>query len=315
VLGFPDFRVFANSYIEYEDDYKKAEFLAEQSDKLDFKGLAKLYYDITPRVSKDRSERFLRRMFTLVEKGAENLKEIKEISEKRYRKRKCSNAVLEIGCGTGGFLVAAKDNFKHVIGIDIALRWLVLARKRLNELGLEVPLICAFAEYLPFEVGSFDLIVAEDVLEHVRDQEATLRESRRVLNRKGILFLATPNRFSIAPEPHVRVWGVGFLPRRWMNGYVKLIKGIPYPYEHYKLLSFFELKMLLRRCSFQDHEFLLPRILEAELDSFSTFERIQIVMYELIRKTPLIRLLLYLFGPFFHIICYADKVHDRRIEL
>ena len=309
VLGFPDFRVFSNTYIDHEDDYKKAEFLAEQSDKLDLKELVKLYYSITPRVSKGRAERFTRRMFALVEKGLENLREIEEVSKKRYRNRTVSNAVLEIGCGTGGFLVAAKDKFKYVVGIDIALRWLVITSKRLNEFGLEVPLICGCAEYLPFEDGSFDLIVAEDVLEHVRDQEATLRECHRVINKEGILFLATPNRFSITPEPHAHVWGVGFLPRKWMNGYVKLIKGISY--EHHKVLSFFGLKMLLKKCSFQDHEILLPRIPEAELKSFSTFEKIQVAIYDLARKIPFIRAFLYIIGPFFHILCYANKDHGR----
>ena len=316
VLGFPDFRVFHNQYTDYEpDDYKKAEFLLEQSDKLNFKELVRLYYSINPRVSKDRAERFMGRMFALVEKEVESLKEIEEVSKKRYRNRIGSDAVLEIGCGAGEFLIAAKDKFKHVIGIDITLRWLVVARKRLDELGLKALLICACAEYLPFEDGSFDLVIAEDVLEHVRCQEATLGECRRVMNRGGILFIATPNRFSIAPEPHVRVWGVGFLPRKWMNGYVKLFKGVSYEREYYKVLSFFELRMLLRKCSFQDHEILLPRIPEAELKGFSTFEKIQVAVYNMVGKIPFIRALLYVIGPFFHIVCYANKGRDGEDEL
>jgi ubiquinone/menaquinone biosynthesis C-methylase UbiE len=314
VLGFPDFRVFTNPHIDYEYDYKIAEFLVEQSDKLDFEGLAKLDSKTTPlSISKDRTDRFMRRMFALVEKGVENLTEIEEISEKYYRNVIGSNAVLEIGCGTGGFLVATKDKFKHAMGIDIALRFLVFSKKRINELGLKARLICGCAEYLPFEDGSFDLVVAEDVLEHVRDQEATLRECHRVINKKGILFLATPNRFSIAPEPHVGVWGVGFLPRKWMNKYVKLIKGIPY--EHYKVLSFFELKMLLRKCSFQNHKILLPSILKAELKGFSTFEKIQVAIYDLVRKIPFIRASLYIIGPFFHIICRPNKDGSKKDSL
>ncbi len=89
----------------------------------------RLYWSITPEVSEDRAERFTKRTFALVEKGVENLKEIEASSRKKDQTG--FNAVLEIGCGTGGFLVAAKEKFKHVIGIDIAFRWLVIAKKGL----------------------------------------------------------------------------------------------------------------------------------------------------------------------------------------
>jgi hypothetical protein len=97
---------------------------------------------------------------------------------------------------------------------------------------------------------------------------------------------------------------VGFLPRKWMNGYVKMFKGISY--EHYKIVSFFELKMLLRKCSFQDHDILIPSILKAELKGFSIFEKIQVAIYDLVRKIPFVRVLLYTMGAFFHILCYPN---------
>jgi ubiquinone/menaquinone biosynthesis C-methylase UbiE len=247
-------------------------------------------------------------MFLLAEKGKQSFDEIEDLGA-RYQPIK-TDALLEIGCGTGGFLVAAKSRFKHVVGTDIAFRWLVIARKRLEELGLEVPLVCCCSEYLPFRDDSFDLTVAEDVLEHVREQEATLRETHRVLNSEGMLFIGTPNRFSITSEPHVRVWGVGFLPRRWMDRYVKLIKGISY--EHIKVLSFPELKVLLKKSRFDDHHILLPTITEEELRDFSKFEKAQVALYELVKRIPVARNVLLLFGPFFHILCYAHKNRENQ---
>ncbi len=310
VLGIPDFRVFPDSYISYEDDYQKARFLIEkaEADNLDFKGLVRLYWSITPEVSEDRAERFMKRTFALVEKGVENLKEIETLS--RRKDQTGFNAVLEIGCGTGGFLVAAKEKFKHVIGIDIAFRWLIIAKKRLDELNLDVPLICACAEALPFKEETFDLIVAENVLEHVRGQEDMLKECRRLLNSDGVLFLTTPNRFGLTPEPHVRVWGVGFLPRKWMGRYVKLIKGIPY--RHLKVLSFPEINKLLKKVSFQNYRILFPSLPQEELKNFSALEKFQVAMYEALRKTPFIRSCLYILGPSFHILCYANKNPDSR---
>lgn len=305
VLGIPDFRVFPDSYIDCEDDYEKAAYLFEQSRSLDFTETVRLYWKITPTVSEDRAERFIRHSFALVDKGIADLKMIEKVSDSRLG----SQSVLEIGCGTGGFLVAASRRFRQVVGYDIAFRWLIVARKRLEEAGLQIPLVCGCAEYMPFREDGFDLIVAEDVIEHVKDQEATLNECRRVVNDNGLVFLATPNRFSLTPEPHVRVWGVGFLPRRWMDPYVRIVKGIRY--QHLRVVSFPELKRLLRKTSFQDHQIVLPSIPEEEIRNFSAFEKVQVAVYELVRKTPVLRLTLYLFGPFFHILCHAHKTEKQ----
>jgi ubiquinone/menaquinone biosynthesis C-methylase UbiE/uncharacterized protein YbaR (Trm112 family) len=310
VLGIPDFRVFPDPYISVQDDYRKAEYLVDHSAGLNFEGMLRLYWKITPHVEEDRAARFIRNALALADKGRARLREIERLSDEQGGLG--SQAALEIGCGTGGFLVAAAGRFQQVVGIDIAFRWLVVARKRLVEAGLEMPLICACAEHLPFmtfDNDGFDLIIAEDVLDHVEDQAAALAECHRVARRDGALFMVTPNRFSLAPEPHVRVWGVGFLPRRWMDRYVKMVKGISY--EHLRVPSFPELKGLLEKSAFGDYRILLPSVAAEEIKNFSAFERVQVAVYDLIRRTPLARFVLYLFGPFFHVICYARKVSSR----
>ena len=233
VLGIPDFRLFPDPYIEIEKDYEKARLLFDQGQRVDFEGLVRFYWDITPIVEKNRAERFMRHVFALVERGKNYLREIERF-HLNHSQGSSSQAVLEIGCGTGGFLVAARQKYEHVVGMDIAFRWLIIAKKRLSELGLHVPLICGCAEYLPFCDGSYDLCVAESVIEHVKDQNATIRELHRVSSQQGLLYMTTPNRYSLTPEPHVRIWGVGFLPRKWMESYVKLLKGIAY--DHIRVL-------------------------------------------------------------------------------
>lgn len=302
ILGIPDFRVFPDPYIDFEDDHKKAGHLAEQYHRLDFMGLVRLYWKMTPEVSEVRAERFIRRTVALVEKGDECLSLIESLTE--HERLRGFNRVLEIGCGTGGFLVAAKRKYDHVVGADIAFRWLVVARKRLEELKLNIPLVCCCAEYLPFLDTRFDIILAEDVLEHVRSQESTLGECRRVMTKQGTLFLATPNRFSLTPEPHVRVWGVGFLPRKWMNGYVKLVKGISY--QNIKVLSFMELRRLLNKCLLPNHCILLPSISNEEARYFSHVQRMQLTIYNVVKQIPALRLILYVVGPYFNVVARAD---------
>lgn len=311
ILGIPDFRIYPDPYIDYEDDHNKARYLVENSRELDFEGMLRLYWQITPHVSSDRAERFIRHALALVDKGVADLREIEQLSVGRGHIG--SRSVLEIGCGTGGFLVAASQRFEQVIGYDIAFRWLVIAKKRLEEAGLDIPLICGCTEHMPFRDESFDLVVAEDVIEHVRQQDTTLDECYRVAVNGGAFFLSTPNRFSLTPEPHVRVWGVGFLPRRLMKPYVKLVKGIKYDF--IRVLSLPELKRLLRNSHFEDARIVLPTIPPEEVKNFSAFEKLQVKGYDLIRKTPIARVFLFFFGPFFHALSFVRKTDSRKAPI
>jgi SAM-dependent methyltransferase len=88
------------------------------------------------------------------------------------------DAALDVGCGTGSFLPVLARYAEHVVGVD-----------PLAEEGGE--LVRASAEDLPFDPGSFDVVVALDVLEHVDDFTA-LSEVRRVLRPGGIVVLTVP---------------------------------------------------------------------------------------------------------------------------
>jgi 2-polyprenyl-3-methyl-5-hydroxy-6-metoxy-1,4-benzoquinol methylase len=88
-----------------------------------------------------------------------------------------------------------------------------------------------------------------DTIEHAANQQAVLSEAARVLKQGGVCFLSTANRFSLGPEPCVRVWGVGFLPRALASRYVAIVKGRPY--RHIRLLSASELRRGLSGAEFQ----------------------------------------------------------------
>jgi SAM-dependent methyltransferase len=85
--------------------------------------------------------------------------------------------VLDVGCGTGRFLVALPDRYERV-GVDISEGMLELARRR----GLDVTR--ASSGSLPYEDASFDLVTTFAVLHHLIDPElvrATLHEMCRVV--------------------------------------------------------------------------------------------------------------------------------------
>ena len=93
--------------------------------------------------------------------------------------------ILDVGCGTGGNLKLLSQ-FGDAEGVDISADALAFCRER----GLEVK--AGAAEELPYEDGSFDLVTALDVVEHLDDDVAGLREMRRVLRPGGRLLIFVP---------------------------------------------------------------------------------------------------------------------------
>jgi SAM-dependent methyltransferase len=102
-----------------------------------------------------------------------------------------NQAILDAGCGTGGFLrwALALDAFETGSGVDVSPAAVSLAKERVPGAELTV----ASVADLPFETSSFDLVTLNDVLQHVLEEQilATLEEARRVLKPGGALLLRT----------------------------------------------------------------------------------------------------------------------------
>jgi ubiquinone/menaquinone biosynthesis C-methylase UbiE len=91
--------------------------------------------------------------------------------------------ILDMGCGTGNY-TAALGNLGTVIGIDISAGMVEQARAKFPKLQF----ICGGVTSLPFESSTFDGAFAIQVLHHVKEKEAFLKEAYRVL-RKGARFI------------------------------------------------------------------------------------------------------------------------------
>ncbi len=109
--------------------------------------------------------------------------------------------VLDVGCGWGGKMIfyAENTNLKSISGFDLP--------------GICVPEVSAefakskninncffsagYAENMPYESEKFDLIIMEDVLEHVNDPEKVMRECHRVLKQNGSIVVVFPSFKSI----------------------------------------------------------------------------------------------------------------------
>ena len=94
--------------------------------------------------------------------------------------------ILDVGCGTGAMLTQLRP-FGRVVGLDREPLALQFCRERGHR-----DLVCASATVLPFADNAFDVIVALDVIEHIADDKAALREIARVLVPGGHAFLTVP---------------------------------------------------------------------------------------------------------------------------
>ena len=101
---------------------------------------------------------------------------------------------LDVGCG-GGLLAeeVAAMGFA-VTGIDPSSRSVEIARAHAARSGLRIDYGLGYGHDLPFENESFDVVLCCDVLEHVTEWDAVIREMARVLRRGGVLLYDTINR-------------------------------------------------------------------------------------------------------------------------
>lgn len=95
--------------------------------------------------------------------------------------------LLDLGCGRGGLVEQLTHPLLQMMGVDPDLT-------SLREHRLPLPRAQAFSHRLPFAAGTFDLIFASWLLEHLPQPDRDFREVARVLRPGGTFIFLTPNR-------------------------------------------------------------------------------------------------------------------------
>lgn len=112
--------------------------------------------------------------------------------------------VLDAGCGAGDFLYALLSERSDVraTGVDLNRKLLNYSNDRLPHL----PFSQVSVQELPFESSTFDVVVSNQVVEHLPSPEQFFAEAHRVLKPDGLLMFATPNLDSLAVKVLKDAW-------------------------------------------------------------------------------------------------------------
>jgi ubiquinone/menaquinone biosynthesis C-methylase UbiE len=144
---------------------------------------------------------------------------------------------LEIGAGTGYFSLnlMAAGTIRRLTATDIAPGMLRALEGNAAELGLEVETVATDAERLPFEDGSFDLVLGHAVLHHIPDLDRAASEFFRVLAPGGtVAFCGEPSAHGdqIAALPKRAAMAAAPLWRRAVGAGIRCSDGSDPDYGH-----------------------------------------------------------------------------------
>lgn len=196
-----------NTYIKVKDFSVSGEFFSllqnEHSEILkttptpSLENLSK-YYESDDYISHTDSKRSLFETYHLVKRNAIRNK-VKLIS-----KNSAKGNLLDIGAGTGDFLVEAKNSGWQTTGIEPNEKAKALAQKK----GID------FVENLEIiSDNSFDVITMWHVLEHVPNLEYQLQQLKRICKPNGTIIIAVPNFKSFDAKHYKQFWAAYDVPR------------------------------------------------------------------------------------------------------
>jgi 2-polyprenyl-6-hydroxyphenyl methylase/3-demethylubiquinone-9 3-methyltransferase len=121
-------------------------------------------------------------------------------------------AALDIGCGAGLVCEPLARLGAEVTGVDAAAENVAAASAHAEAVGLDIRYMAG--EVGALDIGQFDLVTSVEVIEHVADKAAFLRDVAGRLAPDGLLVMSTPNRTAASRVLLVgAAEAVGYVPR------------------------------------------------------------------------------------------------------
>ena len=134
-----------------------------------------------------------------------------------------SGTVLDVGSGRGKFICEMAKRGFQATGIEINREYINESQAKVDSENVEVSVIQASVEQLPFNDGQFDFVNCAEVIEHVEDPAKVCQEIYRVLKTNAKSYISFHNRWGIC-DYHYHLYFINWLPRSWAEFILKLLK-------------------------------------------------------------------------------------------
>jgi 2-polyprenyl-6-hydroxyphenyl methylase / 3-demethylubiquinone-9 3-methyltransferase len=130
----------------------------------------------------------------------------------RAGKPLAGKSALDIGCGAGLLCEPLARLGAAVTGVDAAAENIAAAAAHAEGVGLDIRYMAG--EVAGLDIGQFDLVTSVEVIEHVADKPAFLRDVAARLAPAGLLVMSTPNRTAASRVLLVgAAEAVGYVPK------------------------------------------------------------------------------------------------------
>ena len=200
---------------QFELLYNKEKDMFETKPKPKKESLAKYYQSESYISHTDANKTIVEKLYKLVKYFT--IKNKVGLIQKLNTKEK---DLLDIGCGTGDFLVEAAKKSWNVTGIEPSAKAQQLAKTKLKE-QLQI-----FTDIDEIKNSNFDVITLWHVLEHVYDLDFFLKKLKTLLKPNGIIIVAVPNFKSYDAKHYKQFWAAYDVPRHLWHFSKKAISNI-----------------------------------------------------------------------------------------
>lgn len=143
--------------------------------------------------------------------------------------------LLDIGCYSGDLLSALHQDISYY-GIDTDEEALKIAHER----GARVFKIDIENQILPFNDQEFDIVIAAEILEHLRDPEKIMLQIKKIIKREGIILISLPNECTIYHRIKVLfgqgIDGMGFAPHYHLH-FPTIKQSNEFVKKHFKIIK------------------------------------------------------------------------------
>ncbi|MDY6993385.1 MAG: class I SAM-dependent methyltransferase [Pseudomonadota bacterium] len=150
-------------------------------------------------------------------------------------------SLLDLSCSTGMLTQAFSPVFKKVYGIDIDQKAVEFAQNNYHDDNIEFQLMDAL--YTRFPDNTFNVIICNQMYEHVPDPPKLMAEIYRLLLPGGVCYFSATSRFKVIETHYGRIPFLSYLPKPLAHRYLRVLGKGDYYYE--TLYTYWGLKQLV----------------------------------------------------------------------